>query len=181
MMVHLSKEKIARREIGLFILILLVMSMLYGTPRLFSHGITNTFIKEIIVDCLIMTLACLPVWWLHFRQWANLPMKIRFALHLLTAPLYYLLWIVLYMAYNQLSGLPVMNGRQILQNSGPNLLFYIQVFSLLHIDLFFREREAQLQKQQELQDLAHAAVIGQLFFGKPAGQGQNRHTDKGAR
>ncbi|WP_114792689.1 histidine kinase [Niabella yanshanensis] len=158
----LRKEKIAGREISLFIFILLVMSILYGTPRLFSHGITAAFLKEIFIDCIIMTMACLPVWWLHFRKWAQLKMQLRFMLHLLTAPLYYILWILLYMVYNQMAGLPRMTGTQILQNSGPNLLFYIQVFSSLHIDLFFREREAQFQKQRELQDLAHGAEINAL-------------------
>lgn len=162
MSLSLSKEKIAGREIGLFIFILLLMSVLYGTPRLFSQGFTSSFLKETIVDCVIMTIACLPVWWLHFRKWTGLRMQNRFALHFLTAPLYYLIWILLYIAYNQLSGLPRMTGRQVLQNSGPNLLFYIQVFSSLHIDLFFREREAQFRKQQELQDLAHGAEINAL-------------------
>ncbi|MGN7786629.1 sensor histidine kinase [Niabella sp. 22666] len=162
MSLSLSKEKIAGREIGLFVFILLLMSILYGTPRLFSQGFTISFIKETIVDCVIMAIACLPVWWLHFRKWTGLPMQSRFALHFLTAPLYYLIWILLYVAYNHLSGLPRMTGRQVLQNSGPNLLFYIQVFSSLHIDLFFREREAQFRKQQELQDLAHGAEINAL-------------------
>ena len=162
MSLALSKQKIARREIGLFIFILLVMSILYGTPRLFSHGFTLSFLKEITVDCIIMTIACLPVWWLHFRKWTGLPMQKRFGLHFLTAPLYYLIWILLYMVYNHLSGLPRMTGKQVLQNSGPNLLFYLQVFSSLHIDLFFREREAQFRRQQELQDLAHGAEINAL-------------------
>lgn len=151
-----------RREISLFIFCLVVMSILYSTPKLFSRGISPDFLKELAVDCLIMALACLPVWWLQFRRWAHWPMQRRFALHLVTALFYYALWVGLYGIYNRWAGLPPMTSAQIFQNIGPNLLFYIQVFSSLHIDLFFREREAQHQREQELKELAHRAEINAL-------------------
>lgn len=59
-------------------------------------------------------------------------------------------------------GLPTMNSKQVFQNIGPNLLFYIQVFSSLHIDLFFREREAQQLREQELKELAYRGEINAL-------------------
>ncbi len=80
----------------------------------------------------------------------------------LTAPLYYLIWVLLYQVYNRFAGLPAMTVTQVLQNSGPNLLFYLQVFSSLHIDLFIREREAQYQREQELRELAHRAEVQAL-------------------
>ncbi|MFD2549095.1 sensor histidine kinase [Sphingobacterium suaedae] len=55
-----------------------------------------------------------------------------------------------------------MTGQQMLQHIGPNLLFYIQVFSSLHIDLFFREREQQQRNERELRELAHRAEIESL-------------------
>lgn len=151
-----------KREIALFIFCLSVMSILYATPALFSQGFSASLIKELATDCLIMTIACLPVWWLQFRRWSHLPIKRRFALHFITGPVYYLIWVGLYQVYNRWEGLPPMNSRQVLQNIGPNLLFYIQVFSSLHIDLFFREREQQFRREQELQALAHRAEINAL-------------------
>lgn len=156
---HLGNPK---REILLFIFVLLVMSVLYATPRLFAGGFSLGFLKELLVDCLIMAVACFPVWWLHFRKWTTLPMKTRFALHLLTSILYYASWVILYQFYNRWIGLPVMTGRQMIQNIGPNLLFYIQVFSSLHIDLFFREREYQQNRERELREFAHRAEIESL-------------------
>jgi two-component system LytT family sensor kinase len=138
------------------------MSVLYGTPRLFSQGFSAAFLKELSVDCLVMAVACFPVWWLHFRRFTNLPVKQRLALHLATGVFYYAVWVVLYQVYNRMSGLPPMSSRQIFQNSGPNLLFYIQVFSVLHIDLFFREREVQHRREQELEKAAHRAEINAL-------------------
>lgn len=152
----------ARREITLFIACLLVMSILYGTPRLFSEGFSVTFLKEISVDCLIMAIACFPVWWLHFRKFTHLTVKRRLALHVATGMCYYAVWVALYQVYNHASGLPLMDGRQMFQNSGPNLLFYIQVFSALHIDLFFREREALHHREHELKEAAHRAEINAL-------------------
>lgn len=158
----LADKRYAKREIALFIFCLVVMSILYGTPRLFSEGPSRLFFRELLVDCTIMAICCLPVWWLHFRKWTGLPMKRRFALHFLTGILYYVLWVILYQFYNRQVGLPLMTGRQMFQNIGPNLLFYIQVFSSLHIDLFFREREAQRQREKELVDLAYRARIDSL-------------------
>lgn len=151
-----------KREISLFIFCLIAMSFLYATPRLFAEGISLVFLRELLIDCLIMAIACLLVWWLHFRKWTNLSMKSRFVLHLVTAIFYYLIWIFLYQLYNRWMEIPVMNGKQMVQNIGPNLLFYIQVFSLLHIDLFFRERENQQGRERELRELAHKAEINSL-------------------
>lgn len=155
-------NKATQREITLFVFCLVVMSILYSTPRLFSRGFSPAFLRDLAVDCLIMALAGLPVWWLQFRLWAYRPMQQRFTLHLVTALLYYGLWVALYSLYNRLAGLPAMTTVQIFQNTGPNLLFYIQVFSSLHIDLFFREREAQHEREQELKELAHRAEINAL-------------------
>lgn len=155
-------ERTTTREIALFIFVLLVMSILYGTPRLFAQGFSSAFLLEIGLDCLIMTLACLPIWWLHFRKLVHLPMKMRFALHILTAFLYYAIWAGLYYCYDRLVGLPTMSSQQLFQNIGPNLLFYVQVFSSLHIDLFFREREAQQLLEQELRELAYRGEINAL-------------------
>jgi len=161
-MTHLGHLGNPKREISLFIFVLLAMSVLYATPRLFAGGFSAGFFKELLVDCLIMATACLPVWWLHFRKWTALPMKTRFALHLLTGMLYYAIWVILYQFYNRWMGIPLMTGRQMVQNIGPNLLFYIQVFSSLHIDLFFREREYQQNRERELRELAHRAEIESL-------------------
>jgi two-component system LytT family sensor kinase len=155
-------QRTTTREITLFIFVLLVMSILYGTPRLFAQGFSSAFLLEIGVDCLIMTLACLPIWWLLFRKLSHLPIKTRFALHILTAFLYYAIWAGLYHFYNRMVGLPTMSSEQFFQNIGPNLLFYVQVFSSLHIDLFFRERKAQQLREQELRELAYRGEINAL-------------------
>ena len=161
-MIPQKKIRNTPREISIFLVCLLLMSLLYATPRLFSPRISTSFVLELLVDCVIMSLAGLPVWWLHFRKWTGLPMKKRFLRHFFTSLLYYVIWTALYQIYNRLTGLPVMTGQQMLQHIGPNLLFYIQVFSSLHIDLFFREREQQQRNERELRELAHRAEIESL-------------------
>src|SRR5690606_28714362 len=141
---------------------LLVMSLLYSTPRLVAQGLTFDLINELVVDCSIMSLSCLPIWWLHFTALAHWPLKKRFVLHVITAVCYYTMWVGLYQIYNPLVGKPMMSGLQVLQNAGPNLLFYIQVFSILHIYHFFREREAQLLREKALADLAYQSEINAL-------------------
>lgn len=152
----------SKQDILLFIACFLVMSVLYSTPSLVAQGLTVEFVYELIVDCSIMALSCLPIWWLHFMKLAHWPLKDRFALHALTASCYYGIWVALYHVYNPLVGKPMMSGLQVLQNVGPNLLFYIQVFSILHIYQFFRERESQLKREKALADLAHQSEINAL-------------------
>lgn len=159
---QIYRTRATRQEILLFVSCFVTMSVLYTTPGLVNAGITPHYLKELAVDCLFMAIACLPVWWLHFRKLAHWSLKKRFFLHLLTAAVYYMFWVMLYQVYNPLDGKPKMTGLQILQNLGPNLLFYIQVFSILHIYHFFREREAQLNRENELRELAHAGEISAL-------------------
>lgn len=159
---HLRMDYSSRREIGLFVFCLVLMSLLYSTPKLFSQGFTWDYLKELGVDCCLMAIACLPVWYLHFKVWAEKPMQQRFAWHLLTAFVYYGFWVLLYQVYNRGVGLPPMSARQAFQNIGPNLLFYIQVFSSLHIDLFIRERERQFQRERALLAWGHKAEINAL-------------------
>lgn len=151
-----------RQEILLFVSCFLIMSILYATPSLINTSVTARYIKELLVDCLFMAIACLPVWWLHFRRLAHWSLKKRFFLHLFSAVLYYSIWMLLYQLYNPLDGKLPMTNQQILQNLGPNLLFYIQVFSILHMYHFFREREMQVRLEKELRELAYRGEINAL-------------------
>lgn len=160
--VNIPRVAAGKQEIGLFIACLVVMSLLYSMPRIVTQGLTFDFIQELAVDCCIMSLSCLPIWWLHFAVLAHWPLKNRFALHLITSACYYGVWVALYQLYNPLVGKPMMTGLQLLQNAGPNLLFYIQVFSVLHIYHFFRERELQLLREKALTDLAHQSELNAL-------------------
>jgi two-component system LytT family sensor kinase len=153
---------IAAVEMALFLSSFVIMSLMYGTPRLVSGGLTLAYVQEITVDCIFMAIGCLPAWWLNFRKLTHWSWKKRFFLHIGTAALYYLIWILLYQVYNPLDGKPRMDRQQMLQNIGPNLLFYVQVFNLLHIYHFFRERELQLKREKELSSLAYNGEINAL-------------------
>lgn len=151
-----------RKELLLFISCFIIMSILYGMPRLIEYRASLHYIKELAIDCVFMAIACFPVWWIHFRKLTHWPLKKRFLLHFATCYIYYGIWVLLYQWYNPLDGLPRMTTRQIILNLGPNLLFYIQVFGILHIYHFFRERETQLTREKELRELAYQGEINAL-------------------
>ncbi|WP_295125611.1 sensor histidine kinase [uncultured Chitinophaga sp.] len=153
---------ISWQEASVFLSLFVIMSFMYGMPQYITGKATFQSIAETGVDCLFMALSCIPAWWLHFRKFAHWPLKKRFLLHLFTAVLYYGCWTLLYAWYNPLTGKPVMTAMQVLLNAGPNLLFYIQIFSFLHIYHFFKEREAQLKREKELSSLAYNSEINAL-------------------
>lgn len=155
------KEK-AWLEVGIFLLCFLLLSLLYAMPSLVGAWQDITYLKELLVDFLFMVLSFVPAWWLHFRKLTNLTFKKRLIYHILTAAIFYCCWLTLYRVYNPAIGKPVMTPEQMVRNIGPNLIFYVQVFSILHIYHFFRERERQLKKEQELSSLAYNSEINAL-------------------
>ncbi|MVT10021.1 sensor histidine kinase [Chitinophaga tropicalis] len=150
------------QEIVAFLSLFVIMSLLYGMPRFIRGDVPPLYLRETAVDCLFMFISCIPPWWLHFRKLAHWPLKKLFWLHLPTSMIYYASWLLLYDIYNPLTGKPVITFTQVLLNAGPNLLFYVQIFSFLHIYHFFREREQQLKKEKELSSLAYNSEINAL-------------------
>ncbi|WP_120517812.1 sensor histidine kinase [Chitinophaga barathri] len=137
-----------------------------GLILVFSAGIGKklpaAWYWTVAVDSTNMALACLPGWWLVFRKYKSLPLRQRFLLHLYGAPLFMVIWFVLMNTYHYLMGNPLFTGKDILHTFLPTLTFYVQVFSILHIYHFYREREAQLKKEKELAALAFNSEINAL-------------------
>ncbi len=83
-------------------------------------------------------------------------------LHVFTAAVYYGVWLLAYLFYNSFMNLPAMTAAQVLQNLWHNILFYIQGFSFLHLFHYFRQREAQAQREKELRQIAYETEIAGL-------------------
>ncbi|MBO9591629.1 MAG: histidine kinase [Niabella sp.] len=158
-----SSNNATRKELLVFIATLVIMTLLYGSPRLIEKGGSLHYLKVLGIDCAFMAIASWPVWWIHFRKLHHWSLRKRFLLHIATGLFpYYAIWVLLYQWYNPLIGLPLMTTKQIIQNLGPNLLWYFQVFGILHIYHFFRERETQLIREKELRELAYQGEINAL-------------------
>lgn len=141
---------------------IIIQNLIYSMSHIVAQGISSAYVREVMVDCLFIFMACLPGWWLHFHRFRQVRLQKRFLLHLLSAIVFYGLWVLAYQVYNPLTGRQVISGVQVLQNMGPNILFYIQAFSFLHLYHFFRQREAQIQQEKELRELAYHGEIAAL-------------------
>ncbi|MCK7554642.1 histidine kinase [Chitinophaga sedimenti] len=149
-------------EGAIFFLLVLSISGLYTLPQLLSGNMSLRSVLEILVDCIFMSVAALPAWWLHFRLFAGAVLRWRIALHVLTATLYYGTWLLCYVVYNPIAGHEPLTAWRVLYNAGPNVLFYLQLFSVMHLYHFFKEREAQLKREKELSSLAYHSEINAL-------------------
>ncbi len=70
-----SPHSNSRKEIILFISCLTIMSVFvrYAAVGERSFFPWSVFKRELLrMDVFFMAIACLPVWWLHFRKWAHL-------------------------------------------------------------------------------------------------------------
>lgn len=150
------------KEPAVLVVTILVTEIIYAMPQLVHLGFPAMAFREVFVDSLIMCLACIPGWWLHFRIFRNAKWEKRVLLHVFTAAVYYGVWLLGYVFYNQYMNLPVMTGAQVLQNLWHNILFYIQAFSFLHLFHYFRQREEQVLREKELRRIAYETEIAGL-------------------
>lgn len=150
------------KEPAVLVVTILVTEFIYAMPRLVHYSFPSLMVNEVLIDTLIMCLACVPAWWLHFRIFRNANWHKRVMLHFFTAAVYYGVWLLGYLFYNAYMNLPVMTASQVLQNLWHNILFYIQGFSFLHLFHYFRQREAQAQREKELRQIAYETEIAGL-------------------
>lgn len=143
-------------------LTILVTDMIYGMPQLISTGFTALQVKDIAVDAMIITVSCVPGWWLHFKLFPFAGWQKRVVLHLITVTVFYSIWVLSYAIYNTLIHYPVMNAIQVLSNLWHNLLFYIQAFSFLHLYHYFRQKEEQSMREKELRRIEYETEIAGL-------------------
>ncbi|RZS68944.1 sensor histidine kinase [Pseudobacter ginsenosidimutans] len=152
----------AWKEPAVLVITILVTEFIYAMPQLVHHGFPARIIKEVLTDTLIMSLACIPGWYLHFRIFKNANWQKRILLHVFTAAVYYGVWLLGYLFYNSFMNLPVMTASQVLQNLWHNILFYVQGFSFLHLFHYFRQREEQVVREKELRRIAYETEIAGL-------------------
>ena len=150
------------KEPAVLVVTILVTEFIYSMPQLVHYGFPVLIVKEVLTDSLIMSLACIPGWWLHFRVFRNANWKKRVLLHVFRAAVYYGVWLLGYLFYNSFMNLPVMTASQVLQNLWHNILFYIQGFSFLHLFHYFRQREEQVVREKELRRIAYETEIAGL-------------------
>ncbi len=149
-------------EIILYFLVFACQGLILAVPTMLSRKVPSSWLVSVAVDSMSMGLACLPGWWLIFRRYRDRPMKKRFLLHLYAAPVYIIAWLLMMDAYHLLAGHPVISLKDFALTFFPTLVFYVQVFAMLHVYHFYREREAQLQKEKELSALAFNSEINAL-------------------
>lgn len=150
------------KEPAVLLVTILVTEFIYAMPQLVHFGFPGSIFREVITDTSFMALACIPGWWLHFRVFRFAGWRNRILLHVVTAAIYYGVWLLGYVFYNKSVGLPVMTGQQVLQNLWHNILFYVQAFSFLHLFHYFRQRDLQNQREKELRKIAYETEIANL-------------------
>ncbi|MEN0051144.1 MAG: histidine kinase [Bacteroidota bacterium] len=98
-------------------------------------------------------LISLPVWWLFFNKLSSLSILQKLLIHLITLPIFIVLWIYIYYAICDSFGFFRLRGQRTVWDVYLTALFYIIQFGSFHLYVYYN----RLQQQQLI-----AAQLGKL-------------------
>jgi two-component system, LytTR family, sensor kinase len=155
--------------IGIIVFYLFFMSTYYATLTIASYEFTKgeyvfEFKKLIpeFIDYGLKFLITMPIWYLIFRKFKNKALSLRLSIHILTLPLFVLVWQRLFyfilesFGYNHLSGYGQAWDIYI-----PGLFYFIQ-FGVLHAFEYYNENLKQQKIQLQLREASLKSELSAL-------------------
>lgn len=141
-----SKE--FQREITPVIILYSFMAVVYYIALVIDTGVYFLF-KGIGLNYLIKALLTIPLWWLFFRKLEALPFWKKLLVHIITLPLFAIIWIWLFYLICDQIGMRRAQSSRIVWDFYITVLFYIVQFGVFHlIDYFKKLKEQQLLAAQ---------------------------------
>ncbi len=141
-----------------------VLAMMYYTALFFNRGsysdpvVHYLDLREILnwggIDYILKFLLSLPVIWLMFFRLAHISVYKRLLIHLITLPLFVLIWQQLYYAATEALGMFHLFGMGSTWDIYIPALFYILDFSMLHAYMYFKQVQEQQKLAAELREIA---------------------------
>ncbi len=103
------------------------------------------------IDHILKLLLGIPIWWLIFRKMWNFPLYQRLLVHVVTLPLFVLIWQHLYYFVMEKIGLYHHTGTEQAWDIYICTIFYILQFGLLHAYGYFRDNQENMEREASLQ------------------------------
>jgi two-component system, LytTR family, sensor kinase len=156
--------KITTAEVSTYCLALFILGMMYYTALYFNRNgyadpnVHFFNIRDILnwggIDYALKFLLTLPVIWLMFFKLPHIKLSYRLLIHLVTLPLFVLLWQQIYYAVTEAIGMFHLTGLGSTWDLYIPALFYILVFSMLHAYMYFKQVQEQQLLEAELREMA---------------------------
>jgi two-component system LytT family sensor kinase len=146
----------------LLVLFFMGMGTLHGLVIFLSGFNGPGQFMALAIDYMIMFLLTIPVWWLHFRKFRDLPVVHRILLHMATCIFFVKVWRMALTGILPELGLPHSPENAVWWDLYMCTMVYGIVFSIIHVYRFFIEKIEQQQWERELQSLAYKSEINAL-------------------
>ncbi len=103
-----------------------------------------------------------PIWYLFFVRLRHRPLLHRIVIHLITLPLYILLWQSTYYAIADTFGIGRLRGSALVWDTYIGSLFYLVQFGIYHAFAYYRDLQQQRIQEIELRELAVKSELSAL-------------------
>ena len=144
--------RILQREIALLLVFYSFMAIIYYIALVIDTNWYNHYLM-VSINHILKAIITIPIWWLLFRYLANLPVWQRVPIHLLTLPLFTLIWIKLHYTICDHLDLRRAEGTRVVWEYYITALFYIVQFGLFHLYEYYKKLQQQLLIATQLEKL----------------------------
>ncbi|MFK7757212.1 MAG: sensor histidine kinase [Flavobacteriales bacterium] len=146
----------------------LLIVLFYALMGVFYQAVLNIDIGRwlnpmgMIINFLLKAILTIPLIWLFFKKLASLSIWKKGGLHLITMPLFTLIWIYVYYLCCDYYGLFRLEGQRVVWDVYLTLLFYAIQFGVFHIYNYSKELRAQELLAAELKRLNAESELSAL-------------------
>lgn len=127
-----------------------------------TNGYSNIW-REVLIDYfLLKLLLTLPLWWLYFIRWKLRPLMFKLCMHLITGPLWVLIWFKAYRLVQDWRGGGYLQGDGIWWDVYIPFLVYCVQFALFHVYDFYLQTQRQKEREKLLMQTAHNSEVNAL-------------------
>jgi len=152
---------IVKKEIILIVLFYALMGVFYQTVLNIDTG---RWLNPMgmIINFVLKAILTIPLIWLFFKKLASLSIWKKGGLHLITMPLFTLIWIYVYYLLCDYYGLFRLKGHRVVWDVYLTILFYAIQFGIFHIYIYSKELRKQELLSAELKRLNAESELSAL-------------------
>lgn len=147
---------------------ILLIVLFYALMGVFYQAVLNIDIGRwlnpmgMIINFVLKAILTIPLIWLFFKKLASLSIWKKGGLHLITMPLFTLIWIYVYYLFCDYYGLFRLEGQRVVWDVYLTLLFYAIQFGIFHIYIYSKELRKQELLSAELKRLNAESELSAL-------------------
>lgn len=153
--------KTFQREIGLALVFYGFMAIIFYIALVIDTGWYNHYLM-VSINHLLKALLTIPIWWLTFRYMATASIWKRILVHLITLPLFTIVWISMHYAICDQLGIRRGQGSRVIWEFYMTVLFYIIQFGIFHLYDYYKRLQQQQLIATQLEKLTLQSELSAL-------------------